>query len=148
MGQAAGGLGEGGAPPGHVEPPAGHEHRVRVVDVTVVAAPASVREVRELVRSELAADDVDEDRADLVTLLTSELVTNAIRYASSERIGVRLQLGASIEVAVHDDDARTPQVRTPALLDVRGRGLVLVTGLAQAWGIRASTAGKWGWFRV
>jgi anti-sigma regulatory factor (Ser/Thr protein kinase) len=119
-----------------------------VLTFAVPARPEAVRDVRSRVRAALEAEGADGDTVDLVTLLTSELVTNAISHASGPELVVRLQVDGAVEVAVHDDDPRTPQLRHPSLLDVRGRGLVLVTGLARSWGTRSTSEGKWVWFQL
>lgn len=81
-------------------------------------------------------------------LVVSELVTNAIKvsgvgvhppsYPGRRRvrcIGMRLHGDAhSVIVAVWDHDPRFPQATTPGPDDEAGRGLLLVSSLAQRWG--------------
>jgi anti-sigma regulatory factor (Ser/Thr protein kinase) len=74
-------------------------------------------------------------------LLVSELVTNAVRHASTG--GSALVLWLRIEV--HDADPRMPQPRTPDMLDGSGFGFVLLDALADKWGVRESTTGKAVW---
>jgi serine/threonine-protein kinase RsbW len=81
-------------------------------------------------------------------LLVSELVTNAVRHASTGGSALVLRLetaGGWLRIEVHDADRRMPQPRTPDVLDESGFGLVLLDALADKWGIRESTIGKAVW---
>jgi serine phosphatase RsbU (regulator of sigma subunit)/anti-sigma regulatory factor (Ser/Thr protein kinase) len=77
-------------------------------------------------------------------LLVSELVTNAVRYAQG-KIGLRLVLEKALVCEVLDDSAALPRLRHPDDSDERGRGLQVVSQLAQRWGARRAAAGKVVW---
>ncbi len=81
-------------------------------------------------------------------LAASELVTNAVRHAGP---GVVLQLSRhddGVVVEVRDDRDAPPRWRRAAPDDESGRGLVLVAGLADAWGTRpVRDGGKVVWCR-
>ena len=77
-------------------------------------------------------------------LLVSELVTNAVRYAQG-RIGLRLVLEGGLVCEVLDDSAALPRLRHPDDSDERGRGLQVVSQLAQHWGARRAASGKVVW---
>jgi len=77
-------------------------------------------------------------------LLVSELVTNAVRYAQG-KIGLRLILERGLVCEVLDESAALPRLRHPDDSDERGRGLQVVSQLAQRWGARRSAAGKVVW---
>ncbi|MGH3303441.1 MAG: ATP-binding SpoIIE family protein phosphatase [Streptosporangiaceae bacterium] len=77
-------------------------------------------------------------------LLVSELVTNAVRYAQG-KIGLRLVLENALVCEVMDDSAALPRLRHPEDSDERGRGLQVVSQLAQRWGARRATSGKVVW---
>jgi len=81
-------------------------------------------------------------------LLVSELVTNAVRYAQG-RIGLRLVLehgpDGGLFCEVLDDSAALPRLRYPDDSDERGRGLQVVSQLAQHWGARRAASGKVVW---
>jgi serine phosphatase RsbU (regulator of sigma subunit)/anti-sigma regulatory factor (Ser/Thr protein kinase) len=77
-------------------------------------------------------------------LLVSELVTNAVRYAQG-KIGLRLILERGLVCEVLDDSAALPRLRHPDDSDERGRGLQVVSQLAQRWGARRTAAGKVVW---
>jgi anti-sigma regulatory factor (Ser/Thr protein kinase) len=100
--------------------------------------------VRGAVRSALCDDAVD-----TVELLTSEVVTNAIRHAAAApKISVRAAEGR-VRVSVEDADARWPTRRNATVDDLSGRGIALVDSLAAGWGVeRLAHSGKSVWFEV
>jgi serine phosphatase RsbU (regulator of sigma subunit)/anti-sigma regulatory factor (Ser/Thr protein kinase) len=85
--------------------------------------------------------------ADLIPsaeLVVSELVTNAVRYAQS-KISLRLVLEGGLFCEVLDDSAAAPRLRQAAEDDERGRGLRVVSQVAQRWGTRRTGTGKVVW---
>lgn len=80
-----------------------------------------------------------------VSLVVSELVTNAVR-AGCDRLTVRLSIdGDRMRLAVIDDGGGTPvrqQLRGDA---TSGRGLAIVGALSCAWGVRRLETGKEVW---
>lgn len=83
-------------------------------------------------------------------LLTTEVVTNAVKF-SQAMITVVIECdGSSVAVAVADESAEPPQRQSPANDQLRGRGLQLVDLLATAWGWKPTSdrAGKVVWFRL
>jgi anti-sigma regulatory factor (Ser/Thr protein kinase) len=90
--------------------------------------------------------------AEIVVLLLSEVVTNAVVHARPSGDGdiwVGLEAtGGQVRVEVHDQDHRVPQLRPALPGRESGRGLSLVNGLASAWGVRAEPPGKAVWFEV
>jgi DNA-binding NarL/FixJ family response regulator len=84
-----------------------------------------------------------------VTLLTSELVTNAIVHAGSEVDVVVRLTGEAARVEVTDRSDAPPTPRASAAEDSSGRGLALVEVLARRWGTRRqASGGKTVWFEV
>jgi serine phosphatase RsbU (regulator of sigma subunit)/anti-sigma regulatory factor (Ser/Thr protein kinase) len=77
-------------------------------------------------------------------LLASELVTNAVRYAQGQ-IGLRLILEGGLVIEVLDDSAALPRLRHPDDDEERGRGLQVVSQVAQRWGARRAVSGKIVW---
>lgn len=68
---------------------------------------------------------------------------------ADRRIEVVMRRGRSaLWVEVHDQDARTPRVRTASANDEGGRGLFLVDQLSRRWGARATPTGKVVWFQL
>ncbi|MDQ1724204.1 MAG: hypothetical protein QOG52_1232 [Frankiaceae bacterium] len=86
---------------------------------------------------------------DEAALLTSEVVTNAIRHAP---IGdVRVHVRRSGEVAyieVADNDPRLPQLHRSTADEEGGRGLFLIDALSMRWGARLEGRGKVVWFAI
>lgn len=88
------------------------------------------------------------DSLDIVKLLVSELVTNAVLHAGSDA-EVVVQLTPSVlHVEVIDDSPDMPVLRQPGSSDTSGRGLALVENFASAWGTRRLAHGKSVWFDV
>lgn len=81
-------------------------------------------------------------------LLVSELVTNAVRHSrSAPRMTVVMHDGY-LRCSVYDADPTHPQQREPSLEGDGGRGLLLVSALASAWGVQDKLAGKAVWFEL
>ena len=86
--------------------------------------------------------------ADTACLLTSELLTNAVRHATNL---VELYLHHSAHeliIQVEDDDPHLPQHRVADGDADNGRGLMLVDTLAGNWGSRLTSTGKTVWFSI
>ena len=87
-----------------------------LVSETLAPEPASVGRARRLVTAALAAAGYDEDVADVVTLLVSEVVTNALLHAGTA-IGLRCQRrGAGVRVEVFDRSAMCRASATTTLM--------------------------------
>jgi hypothetical protein len=78
-------------------------------------------------------------------LLTSELVTNALRHASGPIELTALLLDEMVTLAVRDAEAPLPRLRRVGDADEGGRGLQLVAALSSRWGARPTAAGKVVW---
>jgi DNA-binding NarL/FixJ family response regulator len=88
------------------------------------------------------------DSLEIVKLLVSELVTNAVLHAGSDA-EVVVQLTPSVlHIEVLDDSPVMPVMRQPGSSDTSGRGLALVANFASAWGTRRLAHGKSVWFDV
>lgn len=89
-----------------------------------------------------------DDTRDHVILLVSELVTNAVRFASGP-VTVRLiRTGHSLLCEVGDTGNGRPRLGRGGLLDDGGRGLHIVHRLTTRWGVRWTDAGKVVWAEV
>jgi anti-sigma regulatory factor (Ser/Thr protein kinase) len=85
------------------------------------------------------------DLSQVVQLVTSELVANAVRHAHTKvRLSVRPTPGGML-VEVADDSPRMPERRDPGLFDESGRGLWLVDAMAARWGVEREQPGKRIW---
>jgi PAS domain-containing protein/anti-sigma regulatory factor (Ser/Thr protein kinase) len=88
------------------------------------------------------------EHADLMELLVSEVVTNAIRYANTPS-HLTLRRGRNaLYVEIADGDSRVPRLLNPTADDEGGRGLQLVAELATHWGARPTSTGKTVWFQL
>ncbi|MFZ5849035.1 MAG: SpoIIE family protein phosphatase [Actinomycetota bacterium] len=83
-----------------------------------------------------------------VTLLVSEMVTNALLHADGTAVLELRPERGGVRVSVTDTTALTPQPRDADGDDVNGRGLLLVEALAQDWGVEPAASGKTVWARV
>jgi serine phosphatase RsbU (regulator of sigma subunit) len=110
---------------------------------TLDAEPVSVSEARNLIGRALKEWELDE-LTESTQLLVSELVTNALRYATGQ-ITVRLVLERTLVCEVLDDSAALPRMRHAGSEDETGRGLHVVSQLAQRWGTRRTASGKVVW---
>ncbi|GAU67117.1 hypothetical protein SSP35_04_01980 [Streptomyces sp. NBRC 110611] len=117
--------------------------RVRHADLRAVGEVR--RELRQLL-SRWAAPDGGE-LTEVATLLTSELVTNALVHADGGAV-VTARVGDRLRVEVRDWAPGRPQVGPATMEGTSGRGLMLVRALADAWGIRAEGFGKCVWFEL
>jgi anti-sigma regulatory factor (Ser/Thr protein kinase) len=108
--------------------------------------PTVPGQVRRLVRRALADWGLSAC-AEVAELLASELATNAIRYASRP-IGLRLMRTDVLMCEVTDDDHHLPTLRPVTDSDEAGRGLILVSRLAQRWGANRTNQGKAVWFEL
>lgn len=77
-------------------------------------------------------------------LVVSELVTNAIRYASGP-IHLRLIRDQALICEVSDSGHTSPHLRYAGSDDEGGRGLFLVAQMTQHWGTRYTSTGKTIW---
>ncbi|MEV7212044.1 SpoIIE family protein phosphatase [Kitasatospora cineracea] len=105
-----------------------------------------VGRARRLVRDQLAAWQLTA-LAETVELLVSELVTNAVRVARSE---VQLQLIRvdKLLVEVSDDNHNLPSLEPADSFSEHGRGLNLVSKLAEKWGTARKAVGKVVYFEM
>jgi anti-sigma regulatory factor (Ser/Thr protein kinase) len=108
----------------------------------------NVRAAREFVAGTLQEQGFAGD-PDVVLLLASELVTNAVRHAATP-FEIRVAVEAEkVRVAVIDEDVEhAPQVRHPSPDDTNGRGLLLVDQLAGVWGSNRVGPTKSVWFTL
>lgn len=98
-----------------------------------------VQQIRRLACAQLrycGYPDGDGDAIYTVGLVVSELVSNAIEHGRGDKVRFALtcrETGA-LRVEVDDYAPGVPRMRTPCRDAERGRGLVLVEALTEAWG--------------
>ncbi|MGW6648714.1 6-phosphofructokinase [Streptomyces sp. CB02130] len=82
------------------------------------------------------------DRGEDVRLCVSELATNAMLHGTAPGRGFLVRLDAddeAVRLEVHDSRRLQPHPRRPRDTDTAGRGLLLVTALADGWGVEDRT---------
>jgi anti-sigma regulatory factor (Ser/Thr protein kinase) len=103
------------------------------------ATPFMARGVARLV---LAEWEIAPEAADVACLLVSELVTNAVLFATARRAGdgrvphvsVALwRLPGQVVLEVSDENEKPPEIRVPEPDAEGGRGLLLVQALSREW---------------
>ncbi|HZT67364.1 MAG TPA: ATP-binding protein [Acidimicrobiales bacterium] len=119
---------------------------VRLQSRRFAADPRDIASVRAFVRE--AVQGVDEEMADDIELLASEVATNVVEHAHTDyQVRVRQEEGA-IRVEVADGSSVIPAVRSLALNADRGRGLMLLEHMADSWGAQEAPDGKIVWFEM
>jgi hypothetical protein len=83
-----------------------------------------------------------------VGLLSTEVITNAVRHTGAVCAVAVRWTGARVRVEVTDASPVRPEPRHGALDAEGGRGLLLVDALAADWGSTHDPAGKVVWFEV
>ncbi|WP_330246679.1 MULTISPECIES: SpoIIE family protein phosphatase [unclassified Streptomyces] len=105
--------------------------------------PAVVTTARTLACRQLANWSLEELEP-TTELIVSELVTNAIRYASGP-IHLRLVRDLTLICEVTDGSSTAPHLRHAYETDEGGRGLFLIAQLTRRWGTRYAARGKTIW---
>lgn len=122
--------------------------------LTIPGRPSEVSAARAFITRTMAATGkgrtVDSDAA---TLLTSELVTNAIQHTASGADGgtvtiVVIDLPDGVLVEVIDDGSADLPVVKCDLLATDGHGLYLVQQLTAQWGYLRDPSGTTVWFHL
>ena len=86
--------------------------------------------------------------SDAAQLLTSEVVTNSLLHArSSIRLTIE-HIDTGIRVAVTDASTVVPTLRPRSTSATTGRGLLLISRLADEWDAEVSDGGKTVWFTL
>lgn len=103
------------------------------VELSLDAAPRSVPAARRWLRDALGPDpEVD---VDIACLLLSELVTNALLHARTAMTVRLVDEGRQMRIEVVDRVGATTRAGSTVLQGERGRGLAVVSMLADDWGV-------------
>jgi len=123
---------------------AGYSARVDLVPV--LGSVALARHLAlDVLRSWSSPHDLDD-----VGLLVSELVANVVDHAHTEPV-LTLEIALAddwLRIGVVDGSAVRPVVRAPSRSRLRGRGLLLVEGISDRWGVEDHQGGKRVWFEL
>jgi anti-sigma regulatory factor (Ser/Thr protein kinase) len=104
------------------------------IETQIEPDPARVAVVREWARERLSAAGVRADSIDVLVLLVSECVTNAILHAEPPLV-LSLDVDADrTRVEVRDGTRHEPELRHPAPTEQSGRGVMIVDRLSSRWG--------------
>jgi len=110
--------------------------------ISLTAGPAAAAQARSLVQAAIRAWDVPVDPP-TAALLTSELVTNAIRHEKGEIIMLVINCDCGqFRVDVHDTSRSEPVQEDACAYAETGRGLMLVSHLSTDWGYYPTLKGK------
>ena len=134
------------APPRPAERYERHERQERHVRhgcrVRLTTGPAAAAEARRRVRDAIRSWRVPVD-LDAALLLTSELVTNAVRHEAGQAVILAIACSCGrLRVDVHDTSRSLPAVAEVPADAETGRGLLLVETLSDEWGFYRTPAGK------
>lgn len=109
--------------------------------------PREAARARRLVRGQLRSWGLG-DVTEIVELLVSEVVANAVRHAQGRRAELRLVRAGSLLCEVADEDHTLPTLLDAGPDAELGRGLRVVSGLAREWGTSRTADGKTVWFEM
>jgi anti-sigma regulatory factor (Ser/Thr protein kinase) len=103
---------------------------------------------RRFVAHALTLVGLEEDESD-AALVVSELVGNACRYAR-EQVTVRVELEPEdgLRIEIEDDGPGMPLLRRAEPVDTAGRGLQIVSAIADRWGAEPTADGKVVWVEL
>ena len=111
----------------------------------------SVPAARAFLAKLLKGWDISDAVIDDASLLTTELLTNAVVHGTGVvDLGIEVSDGV-LHVGVHDDGTERPEVCDVSTDSVGGRGIWMVQSIAQNWGSEPSHGdepGKTVWFEL
>ncbi|MFE9604105.1 ATP-binding protein [Streptomyces hokutonensis] len=121
--------------------------------MAVTHGPAGVGQARHRMRDQLRTGGVSEAVIDDAVLILSELLSNACKHGrplgdalagdGDVRCAWRVDTGGRLTVEVTDGGGPTrPAPATPSVTAHGGRGLNIITALADDWGVRDDTRGE------
>ena len=116
--------------------------------ISLTAGPAAAAEARSQVRAAICAWDVPVDPA-VAVLLTSELVTNALRHEAGRIIELVVSCAyRQLQVDVYDTSPTMAlQMDAPPGAETGG-GLTLLASLSSSWGYYRTPTGQAGYFTL
>ena len=111
--------------------------------------PASAGKARRFIAELCTATQMPTEMCETAALLVSELVTNAIIHGKTSATIEVHRPPDTLRVSVRDDNPVLPPIGTsPTLSAESGRGLTIVSLLADAWGVEQLDNGKAIWFEL
>ena len=124
------------------------DERERRAGIVLAPESSSLSAARRFVSSMLELWDY-EDPDEVVPLLTSEIVSNAVRHAVGS-VGLELALldGEELRVQARDESPDTPVIRRSSPDGIGGHGLTIIESLARRWGVELHEGFKVVWFEI
>ena len=111
--------------------------------------PESAGKARKFITDFCSASELAPEVCETAALLVSELVTNAIIHGRTAATIEAHRPGSHLRVTVHDTNPNLPPVGgQPSLSRESGRGLQIVSLLADDWGVESTDGGKAVWFTL
>jgi len=119
-----------------------HPAGLRVRHVPLPTGLAAVAQARAQVRAIVIAWKLPVDPY-VAALLTSELVTNAVRHEASPAVMLDITCSSGqLRIDVHDSSRAMPAPADAPADAETGRGLIIVGALADEWGFYPTPGGK------
>jgi anti-sigma regulatory factor (Ser/Thr protein kinase) len=113
--------------------------------ITLPRNPSSVAAARRFIEARAAAWSFPKPAGELLVLIGSELVTNAVLHARTElTLTVELR-DERVRISVTDRSQAPATLRHYRVDALTGRGLGVVAGRSDSWGISAAADGKVVW---
>jgi anti-sigma regulatory factor (Ser/Thr protein kinase) len=127
-------------------PPAGNTTAVPAFELEIAARPSEVGRVRRAIRAAVVRYGLDESHADVMQLVASELVMNAVLHGGPPVV-VRLEIERdSTLLEVYDGGAGLPELGPDDDPAHARRGLRVVEGMCSDWGtVPGERGGKTVW---
>jgi anti-sigma regulatory factor (Ser/Thr protein kinase) len=124
------------------------DDRERRAGIVLAPESSSLSAARCFVSSVLELWDY-EDPDDILPLLTSEIVSNAVRHAAGS-VGLDLALlgGDALRVQARDESPDSPVIRRSSPDGIGGHGLTIIESLARCWGVERHESFKVVWFET
>jgi len=135
-----------------VRAPGGSPRAAVLGSLTIPGRPEQVGLARAFVAQTFSSKQINAD-SDAATLLTSEVVTNAIQHTRSGVDGgsvtiVVIGVAHGVLIEIIDDGAAGAPIVKGDLYAAEGHGLFLVQHLATEWGYLKDSAGTTVWFHL
>jgi anti-sigma regulatory factor (Ser/Thr protein kinase) len=123
------------------------ERFVEIVETQIPSVETASASARAFLRDTLETWELD-GFGEVTELLTSELVTNAVRHVGSPITLRAIRRPSRIRVEVEDASPTAPTLLHPQPLEPGGRGILFVDTLADDWGTDVRDDGKTVWFEI
>ncbi|RZQ60512.1 ATP-binding protein [Amycolatopsis suaedae] len=116
-----------------------------LLDLALTADPAAAARARAAVEPVLRRLDATTETTEIVLLLVTELVSNAVLHGEPP-LSLRLSSREGrVRIEMTDGSSRRPVVREQSPDRPHGRGMILVQALAGRWAVDQRPGGKTVW---